>query len=56
MKTLGIIGFGSFGQFISLHLSSYFDVLAYNRSDKSAEAKALNVKYCSLAEVCQSTL
>lgn len=45
MKSLGIIGFGSFGQFITPHLQPYFDISVYNRSDKSEQAKALKVHY-----------
>lgn len=56
MKTLGIIGFGSFGQFITKHLVEYFDVSVFNRSDKSARAKELNVPYVSLEEVCNKEI
>ncbi len=49
-RKLGLIGFGSFGQFITPHLQPYFDVYATNRSDKSDEAKALGVPYVSMEE------
>ena len=51
MKSLGIIGFGSFGQFITPHLQSHFNISVYNRSDKSEKAKKLGVKYESLEYV-----
>lgn len=56
MKTLGIIGFGSFGQFIALHLKDYFDLYATNRSDKSKEAEELGVTYSSLIEIAQKDI
>jgi len=51
MKSLGIIGFGSFGQFITKFLKPYFEISVYNRSDKSAKAKELGIGYESLEEV-----
>jgi prephenate dehydrogenase len=51
MEDLGIIGFGSFGQFMTKHLKPYFTISVYNRSDKSAEAAALGVAYKSLEEI-----
>lgn len=48
MHTLGIIGFGSFGQFIVPHLKKFFEITVTNRSDKSDIAKELGVKYGSL--------
>ena len=51
MKSLGIIGFGSFGQFITPHLQPHFDISVYNRSDKSGKAKELGVKYEALEVV-----
>lgn len=51
MKELGIVGFGSFGQFMVPHLKPYFDVFVYNRSDRSEDANRLGVHYASLETV-----
>lgn len=48
MKELGLIGLGSFGQFMVPHLKPYFEVSAYNRSDRSADAERLGIDYVSL--------
>lgn len=50
MGTLGIIGFGSFGQFITPHLKKFYNITVTNRSDKSSIAKELGVKYATLEE------
>ena len=50
-KTLGIIGFGSFGQFISTHLTPYFDVYVTDKQDKTEEANKSGVRYKELKEV-----
>jgi len=50
-KTLGIIGFGSFGQFISKHLVQYFDVYVTDKLDKTKEAIKCDVNYSELKEV-----
>ncbi len=49
-KSLGIIGFGRFGQFMAWHLRSRFDIIATNRSDRSEEAAQLGISYGTLAE------
>ena len=51
MENLGIIGFGSFGQFMTKHLKPYFNISVYNRSDKSSVAKEYEVPYESLEHV-----
>jgi prephenate dehydrogenase len=51
MESLGIIGFGSFGQFMTQHLKPYFNISVYNRSDKSEAAKEYEVPYQSLEYV-----
>lgn len=55
-KSLGLIGFGSFSQFITPHLKPYFDIRATNRSDKSEEARALGVDYVSLRETAEADI
>lgn len=52
MKRIGLLGFGSFGQFMVKHLTAYFEVVVWNRSDRSEEMKALGVKQVSVAEAC----
>lgn len=49
-KTLGLIGYGSFGQFMTPHLTPHLDVRASNRSDKSAEAARLGARYVTQTE------
>ncbi len=51
--TIGIIGFSRFGQLLAKILKPYAEVLVCNRSDKSAEAKELGLKWATLEEVCQ---
>ncbi len=45
MKTLAIIGFGRFGQFMAGVLREHFDVCAYNPRDKSKIAAKLGIGY-----------
>lgn len=49
-KTLGLIGYGSFGQFMTPHLTPHMEVYAANRSDKSADAARLGARYVPQAE------
>ncbi len=51
MRELGLIGFGSFGQFMVPFLKKHFEVSVYNRSDRSEDAKRLGVKYESIEVV-----
>ena len=50
-KSIGIVGFGPFAQFIAPHLKQYFEIWAWNRSDQSKIAQELGVRYVSLKEV-----
>jgi prephenate dehydrogenase len=50
---IGIIGFSRFGQLLAKILKPYAQVLVYNRSDKSSEAKELGVEWTNLEQVCQ---
>ncbi|MEN0001897.1 MAG: prephenate dehydrogenase [Pseudomonadota bacterium] len=53
--TLGIVGFGAFGQFAALHLGQYFDIAAYDPSADVAEpAEQLGVRLTSLHAVSQA--
>ncbi len=56
MRKLGIIGFGSFGQFMALHLKEYFEVFVTNRSDKQLEAKEIGVKFTSIENVAEKEI
>ena len=48
MKSIGIIGFGQFGQFMEKHLSPHFIVRAYDPHVKEAKH--------TLQEVCESDI
>ena len=50
-KSIGLVGFGAFGQFITPHLSPFFEIWAWNRSDQSLAAKALNISYVPIKDV-----
>jgi len=50
MDSIGIIGFGRFGQLMALHLRDRMDVFVTNRSDRSKEAEELGVEYASIGE------
>ncbi len=50
METIGIIGFGNFGRFMTQHLAPHFDVTVYDKRDITKEAKKLGVKSAPLKE------
>jgi prephenate dehydrogenase len=51
LKTLGLIGFGQFGQLAAKHLKDHFDVLAADAADGAPEAaRALGVAFGSAQE------
>jgi prephenate dehydrogenase len=50
---IGIIGFGRFGKLTARYLAEDFDVLVYNRTDKSDEIKKYGAREASLETVCQ---
>jgi prephenate dehydrogenase len=56
MKTLGIVGFGQFGQLVAKHIAGRVEVSAWDLQDLSAEADKLNVKFGSLEEAAGSEL
>jgi len=47
--TIGVVGFGNFGQFISKTFSRHAKIVAMSRSDYSAQAKAMNGTYVPLS-------
>lgn len=53
--SLGIVGFGAFGQLAALHLGQYFEISAYDPSrDVATVAKKLRVHLSSLQSVSQA--
>jgi prephenate dehydrogenase len=55
-RALGFIGFGGFGRFIIPHLKPYFDITVYDRTDLSAKAKKLGVKWGTLGEAASQDM
>lgn len=53
MKSLGIIGFGSFGQFAVKWLKPHFDISVYDVCDKGDIADELGVRWSSLQDSCE---
>lgn len=56
MKTLGIIGFGNFGQFMVKHLKPFFDISVYDNRNIVTIAKKLKVKSASLSQVASKDI
>jgi prephenate dehydrogenase len=54
VKTLGIVGFGSFGRFMVEHLRSRFEIRVHDLRDVDEEARRLGVVRTSLAEAADS--
>lgn len=56
-KSLGIVGFGAFGQLAARHLGPHFEVSAYDPSpDVAGVAKQLGVRLSSLHSVSQADI
>lgn len=53
---IGIIGFGRFGRLTARYLANDFEVLVYNRSDKSEEIQAAGGRAASLSRVCRQKI
>jgi prephenate dehydrogenase len=53
---IGIIGFGRFGKLTARYLAEDFDVLVFNRTDKSAEIKESGARAASLRSVCRQKI
>jgi prephenate dehydrogenase len=53
---IGIIGFGRFGELTARYLAEDFDVLVFNRTDKSEEIKAIGGRAASLRSICQQKI
>jgi prephenate dehydrogenase len=56
MKTLGLIGFGQFGQLAASHLKGLLDITVSDTSDRSAEARNLGVKFASFEEAARCAI
>lgn len=54
--TVGIIGFGRFGQFLAKIFKKSYKVKVYDKIDKSKIAKRIGVVFKNLEEVCQQEL
>ena len=52
-ESLGLIGFGGFGQFFVQYLNPYFDVSVTDVRDLEQEAGKLGVKWASLDEILE---
>ncbi|MGD8665628.1 MAG: prephenate dehydrogenase/arogenate dehydrogenase family protein [Desulfobacterales bacterium] len=53
---IGIIGFGRFGKLTARYLAEDFEVVVYNRSDKSTEIKRCGARTASLRDVCRQKI
>ena len=53
---IGIIGFGRFGKLTARYLAEDFEVLVFNRTDKSAEIEKTGARKASLKTVCQQKI
>jgi len=53
---IGIIGFGRFGKLTARYLAEDFEVLVFNRTNKSEEIKATGGRAASLSSVCQQRI
>ena len=56
MKSIGIIGFGSFGQFMVPHLKQYFDVYVTDEINLRSDAQALGVIWGSINEIIKKDI
>ena len=50
VTSVGIIGFGRFGQFAATHLKKHFQVFVYNKNDKRKIAENIGVTFVGLEE------
>jgi prephenate dehydrogenase len=53
---IGIIGFGRFGKLTARYLAEDYDVLVFNRTDKSAEIKESGARAASMRSVCRQKI
>jgi len=53
---IGIIGFGRFGKLTARYLAEDFEVLVFNRTDKSEEISVSGGRAASLSLVCQQKI
>lgn len=53
---IGIFGFGRFGKMTATYLAEDFDVLVFNRTDKSSEIQKTGARAASLSKVCRQDI
>ena len=53
---IGIIGFGRFGKLTARYLAEDFEVLVFNRTDKSNQIKQCGARTASLIDVCSQKI
>ncbi len=56
MRTLGIVGFGSFGRFMAQHLRPHLEVVVYDCLEVADLATEVGVRSASLVEVAASEI
>jgi prephenate dehydrogenase len=57
MDTVGIIGFGNFGQFMAKHLRPYFDIAVFDTDpNQKIQAESLGVEFGSLDTVARKSI
>lgn len=56
MRKIGIIGFGSFGQFMSKHLTPFCDVQIFDEVDRREEAQELGVEQVDFEDIVKNEL
>jgi prephenate dehydrogenase len=52
-STVGIVGFGRFGKLMARYLAEDFEVVVYNRTDKSEAIREIKATPASLSSVCR---
>ena len=54
--TLGLIGFGAFGRMIAAHLRGHFDIVASDRENIAAAARATGVRAANITETAHAPI
>ena len=56
MSRIGIIGFGSFGQFMAKNLTFKFEIEVFDEVDKTPEATEIGVKQVDMETICDNEI